>query len=81
MTQLAVVANVLMLSLVSTHSAGSNFPVHSTDWHLQGPEVFMNIKPGQATFACKTCQKKEHSSSNHVEILSCGLVCVEFHKT
>ena len=42
MTQLAV--NVLMLFLVSTHSPGLNLLVHSTEWHLQGSEVFLKDK-------------------------------------
>ena len=59
-TQLVVMVNVLMLSSVSTHSAGSNFLVHSTEWHLEGSEVFVNIKAGQATFNCKNLSKKLH---------------------
>ena len=40
MTQLAVAVNVLMLlSLVSTHSASLNLLVHSTEWHLQGLNI------------------------------------------
>ena len=62
-TQLAAMVNVLMFPSVSTHSAGSNLLVHSTEWHLQGSEVFMNIKAGQATFTYKTLKKMPRSSS------------------
>ena len=80
MTQLAVTVNVLMFPLVSTHSAGSNLLVPSTEWHLQGPEVFMNIKAGQATFTYKTLKKNHGAQVLHVDILPCGLFCVDFHK-
>ena len=76
MTQLAVAVNVLMLlPLVSTQCAGSNLQVHSTEWHLEGSEVFLNFKAGIHLY--NVSKKCPRTQVNCVEIVPYGLFCVD----